>query len=489
VRSRVVTFGAIMLATLLAALDQTIVATALPQIVTDLEGFQHLSWVVTAYLVTSTVTIPLYGKLSDLYGRRRLFVISISIFLAGSALCGLAQSMDQLIAFRAVQGLGAGGLIPLAQASIADLFSPRERGRYQGYVTSMWALAAVAGPLVGGTLTDAVSWRWIFFVNLPLGGAALAVVLRTMRAPEARHEHRIDYAGAVVLAAAITGLLLACTWAGTTYPWDSAQVLATGLGGLALLALFLAIERHAPEPLVPLRLFADRIFSVSAGAQFVIGAIVFSITIYVPVYLQGALGDSATRSGVVLIAFMAGWVTMATLLGRVIARTGRYRAFPIAGAALALTGVALLTRLGADGSHVAVAAVLLMAGCGMGLTNQVYIVATQNAVPASQLGTATAGLQFFRAMGASITLAGLGTLLTNRVAAELGPAAGTADLDRVLQGGAGAPALSRTAEQALVSGLHSVFLVVAVVAVLGVVLALALEERPLGTRPGAAAAD
>jgi EmrB/QacA subfamily drug resistance transporter len=488
-RGAMATFGAIMLATLLAALDQTIVATALPQIVTDLQGFQHLAWVVTAYLVTSTVTIPLYGKLSDLYGRRRLFVVSISIFLAGSALCGLAGSMGQLIAFRAVQGLGAGGLIPLAQATIADLFSPRERGKYQGYVTSMWALAAVAGPLVGGTLTDAVSWRWIFFVNLPLGGIALAVVLRTMRAPEVRRQHRIDYAGAVVLAVAITGVLLACTWGGTTYPWGSPQVLGSAIAGLVLIGVFLAIERRATEPLVPLRLFANRIFAVSVGAQFVIGAILFAVTIYVPVYLQGALGDSATASGAVLITFMAGWTSVATIVGRLIARTGRYRPFPIAGAALALAGVTLLARLGPDAPHLAAAAVLLLTGCGMGLTNQSYIVATQNAVPGSQLGTATAGLQFFRAMGASITVAALGTLLTNRVTAELGSASGAVDLDALLQGGGGAPSLSRAAENALVSGLHSVFLVTAAVAVVGVALALALEERPLSAQAGAARAD
>src|ERR1700750_1396421 len=230
-REVLVAFSAMMLATLLAALDQTIVATALPRIVADLHGFQDLSWVVTAYLLTTTVTVPLYGKLSDLYGRRRMFVVSISIFLLGSALCGAAQSMGQLIAFRALQGVGAGGLLPLAQAAIADLFSPRERGRYQGYIGSMWATAAVAGPLLGGTLTDAASWRWIFFINLPLGAIALVVVLRTMRSQSNVREHKIDYAGAAVLSLAITGILLACTWGGTSYPWGSAEVLGTGIGG------------------------------------------------------------------------------------------------------------------------------------------------------------------------------------------------------------------------------------------------------------------
>src|SRR4051812_7671143 len=235
-REVLIAFSAMMLATLLAALDQTIVATALPQIVTDLHGFQELSWVVSAFLVAATVTVPLYGKLSDLYGRRRMFVVAISIFLLGSALCGAAQSMGQLVAFRALQGIGAGGLLPLAQAAIADLFSPRERGRYQGYIGSMWATAAVAGPLLGGTLTDAASWRWIFFVNLPLGAVALVVVLRTMHAPAEVRPHRVDWLGAAVLSVAIACLLLACTWGGTTYRADSGQVLGTGLGG-ALLAV------------------------------------------------------------------------------------------------------------------------------------------------------------------------------------------------------------------------------------------------------------
>src|SRR3954452_19518575 len=249
-RQVLVAFSAIMLATLLAALDQTIVATALPRIVADLHGFTSLSWVVTAYLLTATVTVPLYGKLSDLYGRRRMFVISISIFLLGSALCGTAQSMNELIAFRALQGVGAGGLIPLSQAAIADLFSPRERGRYQGYVGAMWATAAVAGPLLGGLLTDAASWRWIFFINVPLGGFALVVVMKTMKIPHKVREHTIDYAGAVALTVGVTGVLLACAWGGTTYPWDSWQVLVAGIGGAAVLGGFAWVEGRARAALL-----------------------------------------------------------------------------------------------------------------------------------------------------------------------------------------------------------------------------------------------
>ncbi len=378
-RSTLVTFGAIMLATLLAALDQTIVATALPQIVTDLRGFEHLSWVVTAYLVASTVTIPLYGKLSDLYGRRLLFMISIALFVIGSALCGAAGSMGQLIAFRALQGLGAGGLIPLAQATIADLFSPRERGRYQGYVTSMWGIAAVAGPLVGGSLTDAISWRWIFYVNIPLGVIALLVVMRTM--PRSRRsEHRIDYLGAAVLGLAITEILLASVWGGTTYPWGSAPVLGCAAAGLLGLVLFVAIERRAPEPVLPLELFGNRVFAISVSALFVIGALVFAISIYMPIYLQGVLGDSATMSGLTLIGFTGAWVITATITGNLISRTGHYRVFPIIGATLVTVGVVIATQFGTGTSHAVIATLMILPGIGMGLSMQAYVVATQNAV-------------------------------------------------------------------------------------------------------------
>src|SRR5690349_6251680 len=398
-RQVLVAFAAVMLATLLAAMDQTIVATALPRIAADLQGFNNLSWVVTAYLLSTTVTVPLYGKLSDLYGRRRLFVVSISIFLVGSALCGTSQSMGELIAFRALQGVGAGGLIPLAQAAIADLFSPRERGRYQGYIGSMWATAAIAGPLLGGTLTDAASWRWIFFINLPLGVLALVVVLRTMRAPAQVTHHRVDYVGAAVLSVAIGCLLLACTWGGTTYPWGSAEVLGTGLGGLVLLGAFLAIERRVEEPLLPLGLFRLSIFTVSALGGLVVGAVLFAVSIYVPVFSQGGQGVSATSSGVILIPFSLGWVVAATLTGQLISRTGRYRPFPIVGGAFILAGLVSLTLLGQDWPPASVSAILAVTGFGMGMTFQPYVIATQNAVDPANLGIATATIQFFRSMG------------------------------------------------------------------------------------------
>ncbi len=485
-----VTFGAIMLATLLAALDQTIVATALPQIVTDLQGFAHLSWVVTAYLVASTVTIPLYGKLSDLYGRRLLFMVSIILFVVGSALCGAAGSMGQLIAFRALQGLGAGGLIPLAQATIADLFSPRERGRYQGYVTSMWGIAAVAGPLVGGTLTDAISWRWIFYVNIPLGLIALLVVMRTMPRSQ-RTEHRIDYLGAAVLGLSITAILLASVWGGTTYAWDSAQVLGCAIGGLAGVGAFIAIERRAAEPVLPLGLFRNRVFAVSVSALFVVGALVFAISIYMPIYLQGVLGDSATVSGLTLIGFTGAWVVTATVTGNLISRTGRYRIFPIIGSILVTIGLVIATQFGTETSHGVVAALMIIPGIGMGLSLQAYVVGTQNAVAPAQIGTATAALNFFRAIGGSLAVAGLGTLLANRVAGELGDRLGAqahlVNIDKLLQGGDVPARLTGATQSALASALHSVWLVTAVVAAIGIVLAVAQEERRLRTDAPASA--
>ena len=416
-RQILVAFSAMMLATLLSALDQTIVATALPEIADDLQGFEDLSWVVTAYLLAATVTVPLYGKLSDLYGRRRLFVVSISIFLLGSALCGLAQSMGQLIAFRALQGIGAGGLIPLSQAAIADLFSPRERGRYQGYMGAVWATAAVAGPLLGGTLTDAASWRWIFLINLPLGALALVVVIRTMKITHVPREHSIDYGGALALSVGVTAVLLAAAWGGSTYAWDSPEVLAAaGVGVLG--ARRLRRDRAAGAASRCCRSGSSaRARSPSRPrAALLIGGVLFGITIYVPVFVQRVLGASATSSGVVLIPLSFGWVLASMTSGQIIARTGRYKVFPVIGSLLVLAGCVLLALLGADSSRIVVTLDLTVVGLGMGTMFQTFVIATQNRVAVSELGVATAAVQFFRSMGGSLAVAGLGALLTARLA-------------------------------------------------------------------------
>ncbi len=485
-RLRRLAFSAILLTTLLAALDQSIVSTALPRIVGDLGGFSDLSWVVSAYLLASTVTIPLYGKLSDLYGRRRLFAIAISVFLVGSVLCGVATSMGELIAFRAIQGLGAGGLIPLAQASIGDLYSPRERGRYQGYVSSMWGIAAVTGPLAGGTLTEAISWRWIFYINLPLGLIALAVVIRTLGGTRGR-EHRIDYAGALTLGVSLGAILIACGWAGATYPIGSAQVIGpfvAGLGGLVLLAL---IERRATEPIIPIALLRNRIFLTAGGGYFVVGALLFAVTIYVPVYLQDVRGNSPTVSGLTTMSYTAGWVVVAIIVGRLMTRTGRYRVFPIVGTVCAAVSLALLILLGPATGRLELCAILVLGGSGMGMTVSPYLVGTQNAVEPQVIGSATASLNLVRAIGASLAVSILGAVLAGRAESvlrhRLGAGAGTIDISRLINGGAAAAAHHAAAVgAALLSGMHLVFRLAAILGLVGIGCAIALEERPLSTR-------
>jgi EmrB/QacA subfamily drug resistance transporter len=485
-RVRRLAFSAILLTTLLAALDQSIVSTALPRIVGDLGGFNDLSWVVSAYLLASTVTIPLYGKLSDLYGRRLLFSIAISVFLLGSVLSGLSQSMGELIAFRAIQGLGAGGLIPLAQASIGDLYSPRERGRYQGYVASMWGIAAVSGPLAGGTLTDAISWRWIFYINLPLGLVALAVVVKTLTGSRGQ-SHRIDYAGALTLGLSLGAILIACAWSGTTYPMGSAQVIGPFVAGVLGLVGFAFIERRASEPIVPIALLRNRVFLAASGGYFVVGALLFAVTIYIPVYLQDVRGNSPTVSGLTTMTYTIGWVVVAFVVGRMITRTGRYRIFPMLGTICAAAGVALLLLIGRDTGRVELCAILALGGAGMGLTVAPYLVGTQNAIEPQVIGAATAALNLVRAIGASLAVSILGALLASRARAvlqgRLGGHARTIDISRLINGGATSAAHHSAAiGDALLSGMHRVFLVAAIVGIAGIVCAFALEERPLSTQ-------
>src|SRR3954468_19600154 len=468
-----------LLALLLAALDQTVVSTALPRIAADLHGFSHLSWIVTAYLLTSTATVPLYGKLSDVYGRRRMFVVAILIFLVGSALCGAAQSMTQLAVARAVQGVGAGGLFPLTLTAIADLFSPRERGRYQGYIGSVWGLASIGGPLIGGVFTDHFSWRWIFLINLPLGALALFVIVTQMHVPTVRREHRIDYAGAATLMAGITCLLLIAAWGGTTYDWTSPQIAGLTVAVALLATAFVLIERRAAEPVIPLGLLVAPVVGVANVAVLLLGAVLFVLLIYVPVYAQAVLGVSATSSGVILMPLNFAWIAASVIAGRLVSRTGRYRIFPILGTVVLVVGLWLLTRLDANSGSRDLAAATLVCGIGMGLTVQTLVVALQNAVRREERGVATATNQFCRSIGGALAVAAFGTVLATRLATELGRGAAAranGAPDELLRAPTAAPRLPagvvEGVREALSASLHWVFVGALALAVAAFVAAL-----------------
>jgi EmrB/QacA subfamily drug resistance transporter len=413
-RQVLVIFSGLMLGMVLAALDQTIVATALPTIVGDLGGLDHLAWVVTAYLLATTVSTPLYGKLGDLLGRKRLFQVAIAIFTVGSALCGLASSMGTLIAYRAVQGVGAGGLIVLGQAIIADVVTPRERGRYQGIFGAFFGAASVLGPLLGGFFTDHLSWRWVFMINIPLGALAL-VVTSAVLPPSPRRSARIDYLGAVLLSVAITLVVLVTTWGGNEYDWGSPTIVGMLLGAAMLLIAFVAVERRAAEPILPLRLFRVRTFDLSSGIALMIGIAMFGVISFLPLFLQTVNGASATDSGLLLAPLMLGLLGASIVAGRAVTRTGRYRRYPIAGTIITSVGMLLLATLDASSSRTESGVYMVVCGIGLGLTMQLIVLASQNAVPVADLGVATSAVNFFRSIGGSVGVALFGALFNSRL--------------------------------------------------------------------------
>lgn len=451
-------FAGLMTAAFLAALDQTVVATALPTIVGDLGGLSQLSWVVTAYLVTSTVSVPLYGKLSDLHGRRRMYAVALGVFLAGSLASGLAGTMGQLIAARSLQGVGAGGLMAMAQAVIGDVVAPRQRGRYMGYMGGAYALASVTGPLLGGAIVDTLHWRWIFLVNLPVGAAALWLTQRNLRLGVPRRERRIDYAGAALLTGAVVALLLVSVWGGATYPWGSPVILGLVLLAAVALGAFVAVETRAPEPILPLELFRDRVVAVAAGLLVCTGMVLFGGIVALPLFMQAVLGLSATRSGLLLLPLVGGLLVAVVGTGRLISRRGRYRAFPIAGAALLAAGVALLSAVSAETSAVQVGLSLAVVGLGIGPLLQVPLLALQNAVPARHLGAGTSTALLARSMGGAAGVALFGALLNARLAAGL----------------------------ALPDAIPGIFRLALGVIAVAFVLACLLREIPLRTRAGSA---
>jgi EmrB/QacA subfamily drug resistance transporter len=418
-RQRRLIFGALLLVLFIASLDQTIVSTALPTIVGDLGGLQHLSWVVTAYLLASTVVGPLYGKLGDLYGRKRVLQVALVLFLVGSGLCGLAQSMPQLIAYRAVQGLGGGGLIVVAMAVVGDLVAPRDRGRYQGLFGAVFGVSVVAGPLLGGFFVDNLSWRWIFYINLPLGAVALAVISSAFRSRQTTEHHRIDYLGTVVLAAGLSGIILYTSLGGTTYPWGAPGMLAAVIVGAALLALFPFVESRAAEPILPLELFRNQTFRTTSAIGFIIGFALFGSVTFVPLYLQVVKGHSPTESGLLMTPMMLGLLMTGIASGLLISRYGRYRMFPIIGTALAAGALYLLSRLDVSTPTRVAAVYLLILGLGLGLTMQVLVLAAQNAVDYRLLGVATSGSTLARSIGGSIGVSVFGAIFANRLGHEL----------------------------------------------------------------------
>jgi EmrB/QacA subfamily drug resistance transporter len=463
-------YSGLMVTLALAALDQTIVATALPRIVGDLGGIAQYSWVFTAYMLTSTVTVPLYGKLGDVYGRKNLFLIAIITFLAGSALCGIAQTMTQLVVFRAVQGIGAGGLFPLSLAVIGNIVPPRDRGRWQGLIGAVFASSSIIGPAVGGFIVDSTTWRWVFFVNLPVGGVALAVISLTMPRWQARVEHTIDWLGAGILAFGTGLLLLGLVWGGTQYPWASGEVIGVLAGAVACLLVFAVVERRAVEPILPFDVLRNPIVSGSVVCMALVGMAMFGTISYVPLFVQGVIGTSATSSGVVLTPMTLGAVCTSILTGQLVSRTGRYRWNAVFGPVVLTIGMLLLWRMNTSTTNGEAARNMVIAGIGIGSMMQVFVLSVQNAVPRSRIGSATALTQFGRQMGATLGVTIVGAIVNHGLPAGVGAGAEGSAIHRL------SPAL----RQGLASALRPAFLTsAAIAAVVWVVAVVFVKEQTL----------
>jgi EmrB/QacA subfamily drug resistance transporter len=492
-RQILVVLGGLMAGMFLAALDMNIVGTALPRIVSDLGGLDHLSWVVTAYLLTSTASTPLWGKISDLYGRRPIFQTAIVVFVAGSLVSALAHTMPVLIGGRAVQGLGAGGLIALALSIIGDVIPPRERGRYQGYFGVVFGVSTVGGPLLGGWFTDGPGWQWIFWINVPIGLAALVVTSMALRMPTVRREHSIDYLGAAVIVASVTSILLYTAWAGGQYGWTDPYSLSLLIGGLLLAAAFVWVESRAAEPIIPLRLFRNGVFTPTVIFTAIMGLAMFGAIIFLPVYFQVVQGMSPTESGLALLPMIVGLFGTSVGSGHLVTRTGRYKIYPIIGAAITAVGFLLLTMVDEYTPYWQLALYIFVVGAGVGFTMQIVVTAVQNAVERRDMGTATASVTFFRSLGGAFGTAIFGAVLTNRVAHYLADAAATSGA--AMPAGADDIANNVQAIQELppeikvffldawVHAVHDVFVVALPFAVAAFVLAFFIPERELQQAP------
>jgi EmrB/QacA subfamily drug resistance transporter len=475
---------ALLVTMLLAFLDNMIVSTALPRIVGDLGGLDHLAWVITAYILTMTVSTPLYGKLGDLYGRKRLFVFAIVVFLIGSMLCGMATSMPQLIGFRALQGLGAGGLMVGVLAIIGDLVSPRDRGKYQGYFAGLMAVATIGGPLIGGFITDNLSWRWAFYVNIPLGILSLALVLARLQLPFVRRPHRVDWSGAALLTVAISAVILLTTWGGKDYAWDSPMIIGLGLLTVVTATAFVLVERRVEEPILPLTLFANRNFSVSSAMGFFVGFSMFGATAFLPLYQQTVQGASATNSGLLLLPLMLGVMSMSVVSGQVISRTGHYRAFPIIGGAAMIVGMVLLAQLDASTSMLRSSVFMLILGLGMGFVMQVTMLLPQNSVEARDMGVASSTSMFTRSIGGAFGVAIFGAIFSTQLTAGLdragaaGLAGGAGQIDPATLGSL-QPSVLDGVLQAIAGATSTVFGWAAISAVAVFLLSLLIKAVPL----------
>lgn len=474
-------FAGLLMGMALASLDHTIVTTALPTITGELGGIDHLSWVVTSYLLATTVSTPLYGKLGDLFGRKRLFLFAIVVFLVGSALCGLAQSMGQLIAFRAVQGLGGGGLIVLAMAIIAEIVPPRERGRYQGYTGAVFGATSLAGPLLGGFITDEVSWRWVFYINVPLGLAALLIALVALPASPRPDKPKVDYAGAALLSAAVTCIVLVTTWGGSQYDWGSPVIVSLALAAIALIGLLLVVEQRADEPMLPLHLFRIPTFRLATSASLILGVAMFGTVTFLPLFLQVVRGASATSSGMLLMPQMLGMLAASVVSGQVISRTGRYKAFPVVGCGIATVMLFLLSTMGPSTSQMTVTVYMVLLGVGFGVTLSTLLVAVQNVVSSKDLGVGTSSVNFFRSTGGAVGVALFGALfnvlLRDRIGTSVAMGEGStfsAESVRRL------PAAARAEYvDAFAGSLTTVFLCVVPLVAVAFVLMCLLREVPL----------
>jgi EmrB/QacA subfamily drug resistance transporter len=411
--------ASVMLGMLLASVDQTIVGTAMPRIIAQLNGLEHYAWVATAYLLASTVSVPIYGKLSDIYGRKAFFIVGMVIFLLGSALSGMSQTMTQLIFFRAIQGLGAGAMMPIAMSIIGDILPPAERGKWQGLLVAIFGLSSIIGPTAGGWITDTWGWRWTFYVNMPVGAVALLVAVLVLPVAGQRRQHTIDYLGAATLVAGSVALLLGFSWAGTQYAWGSVQIIGLLVLAMVLLTAFILIEMRAAEPIITPALFKNSIFSISVLATFLLAAGMFGAITYLPLFVQGVIGNSATNSGEVLTPMMFGFMFSSIIGGQILSRTGRYKVLALVGFAVATVGMFLLSRMDASATDGLVIRNMLILGLGIGVLVSLFTIVVQNAFPVQQLGEVTAGITFFRSIGSTIGIAVLGTVMTNQFQSAL----------------------------------------------------------------------